>query len=152
MCIRDSHTDDGAVLAPGHGLGDKTVAHLESALSTLKAKGDADEVLKLVSVPGVAASLVVVSGAGKATAEGGLLEAEAIRRAVGAATRQLSGLSKAIVVAPGSGVEEAVAAAEGAVFGAYTVTSSAAGPTSIPIKAIVVALSLIHISEPTRPY
>jgi len=133
------HTDDGAALAPGHGLGDKTVAHLESALSTLKAKGDADEVLKLVSVPGVAASLVVVSGAGKATAEGGLLEAEAIRRAVGAATRQLSGLSKAIVLAPGPSVEEAIASAEGAVLGAYTVTSSAAGPTSIAIKAIVVA-------------
>src|SRR5665647_3191300 len=124
------HTDDGAALASGHGLGDETVAHVESALSTLKAKGDAEEVLKLVSVPGVAASLVIVSGAGKAKAEGGLLEAEAIRRAVGAATRQLSGLSKAIVLAPGSGVEEAVAAAEGAVFGAYTVTSSAAATAS----------------------
>ncbi|MHB1473343.1 MAG: leucyl aminopeptidase [Dermatophilaceae bacterium] len=133
------HTDEGAALAPGHGLGDETVAHLKSALSTLKAKGEADEVLKLVSVPGVAASLVMVTGAGKAAAKGGSLDAEAVRRAVGSATRQLSGLAKAIVVAPGSGVEAAIATAEGAIFGAYTVTSSAAGPTSTPVKAIVVA-------------
>ena len=63
-------TDQGAALAPGHGLGDETVAHLQSALLTLKAKGGVDEVVKLVSVPGVAAALVVVAGAGKAPAEG----------------------------------------------------------------------------------
>jgi leucyl aminopeptidase len=131
-------TDQGAALAPGHGLGDETVAHLESALLTLKAKGGADEVVKLVSVPGVAAALVVVAGAGKAPAEGASLKAEAIRRAVGSATRQLSGLSKAIVVAPGTGVAEATAAAEGALFGAYTVTSTAAGPTSAPVRSLTV--------------
>jgi len=132
-------TDDGAVLAPGHGLGNETVAYLESALSTLKAQGGVDEVLKLIAVPGVAASMVVVSGAGKASAEGGTLEAEAVRRAVGSATRQLAGLSKATVVAPGTGVAEAVAAAEGAIFGAYTVTSAAAGPISAAVKSITVA-------------
>ncbi len=131
-------TDEGAALVPGHGLGDETVAHLESALLTLKAKGGADEVVKLVSVPGVAAALVVVAGAGKASAEGAPLDAEAVRRAVGSATRQLSGLSTAIVVAPGAGVAEATATAEGALFGAYTVTSAAAGPTSAPVKSLTV--------------
>jgi len=131
-------TDEGAALVPGHGLGDETVAHLESALLTLKAKGGADEVVKLVSVPGVAAALVVVAGAGKAPAEGAPLDAEAVRRAVGSATRQLSGLSTAIVVAPGEGVAEATATAEGALFGAYTVTSAAAGPTSAPVKSLTV--------------
>ena len=131
-------TEQGAALAPGHGLGDETVAHLESALSTLQAKGGADEVVKLVSVPGVAAALVVVTGAGKAPAEGAQLDAEALRRAVGSATRQLSGLSKVVVVAPGPGVAEAVATAEGALFGAYTVTSAAAGAASAPVKSITV--------------
>ena len=56
--------DKGAALAPGHGLGQETVAHLESALSTLKSTGKADEVIKLVAVPGVATALVVVTGAG----------------------------------------------------------------------------------------
>ena len=131
-------TEQGAALAPGHGLGDETVAHLESALSTLQAKGGADEVVKLVSVPGVAAALVVVAGAGKAPAEGAPLDAEALRRAVGSATRQLSGLSKVVVVAPGDGMAEAVATAEGALFGAYTVTTAAAGAASAPVKSLTV--------------
>ena len=131
-------TERGAALAPGHGLGDEAVTHLESALSTLKAKGAADEVVRLVSVPGVAAALVVVTGAGKAPAEDASLDAEAIRRAVGSATRQLGGLAKAVVVAPGAGVAEATAAAEGALFGAYAVTSAAAGTTSAPVKSLIV--------------
>ena len=131
-------TEQGAALAPGHLLVGETIAHLESALSALKAKGGADEVVKLVSVPGVAATLVVVTGAGKVAANGAPLDAEAIRRAVGSATRQLSGLAKVIVVAPGEGAAEATATAEGALFGAYTITSAAAGPVSAPVRSVTV--------------
>jgi leucyl aminopeptidase len=131
-------TDEGPALAPGHRLGNETVAHLESALSTLKAKGKSDEVVKLVSVPGVAAALVVVTGAGKVVEQGAALEAEAIRRAVGSATRQLGGLSKVAVVAPGDGLDEAAAAAEGALFGAYAIATAAAGPSSAPVKSLTV--------------
>jgi len=131
-------TAKGAALAPGHGLGEETVAYLESALSTLKAKGEADEVLKLVLVPGVTVALVVVTGAGRVTAPGTALDAEAIRRAVGSATRQLSGLAKVAVLVPGGGVAEATAAAEGALFGAYTITSAAAGHVSVPVKSLIV--------------
>jgi leucyl aminopeptidase len=131
-------TDESPVLAPGHGLGKETVAHLESALSTLKSKGKSDEVIKLVSVPGVTAALVVVTGAGKVAEQGAALEAEAIRRAVGAATRQLGGLSKIAVVTPGEGVAEAAAAAEGALFGAYAIATAAAGPVSAPVKSVTV--------------
>src|SRR5450759_4190071 len=112
--------ENGAALAPGHGLGEVAVTHLESALSTLQAKGATDEVVKLVSVPGVTAALVVVTGAGKVATKGAALHTEAIRRAVGSATRQLSGLAKVVVQAPGDSVAEAAAAAEGALFGAYT--------------------------------
>jgi len=141
LVLVSAQTEGSATLAPGHGLSDETVAHLESALLTLKAKGCADEVIKLVNVPGVAAPLVVVTGAGKApTPEP--ITVEAIRRAVGAATRQLSGLSMAIVVAPGAKVAEAAAAAEGALFGAYAVASAAAGPASVPVKALTVVSPL----------
>jgi leucyl aminopeptidase len=132
-------TEEGAALAPGHGLGKESVAHLESALSTLQAKGKSDEVIKLVSVPGVAAALVVVTGAGKVVEQGASIQAEAIRRAVGSATRQLSGLAKVAVVTPGEGVAEAAAAAEGALFGAYAIATAAAGPTSAPVRSITVA-------------
>ena len=131
-------TEKGATLAPGHGLGEQTVTHLESALSTLKAKGATDEVIKLVSVPGVSAALVVVTGAGKVATKGAALHAEAIRRAVGSATRQLSGLAKVLVLAPGDSVAEAGAAAEGALFGAYTISTAAAGPASAPVKSLTV--------------
>jgi len=131
-------TEKGAALAPAHGLGAETVAHLESALSTLQAKGAADEVVKLVSVPGVAAGFVVVTGAGKVAARSVDLDPEAIRRAIGSATRQLSGLAKVVVVAPGAGVTQATAAAQGALFGAYTISSAASGPISAPVKALIV--------------
>ena len=131
-------TEKGAALATGHGLGKETVAHLESALKTLKAKGEADEVLKLVCVPGVPMALVVLTGAGKAAAQGAALADETIRRAVGSATRQLSGLGKVVVLAPGEGVAQATAAAEGALLGAYTITSSAARPVSAPVGSLTV--------------
>ena len=131
-------TEKGAALAPGHRLVEKTAAHIESALSTLKAKGEADEVVKLVSVPGLSLALVVVTGAGKVATSGAPIDAEAIRRAVGSATRQLSGLAKVVVLAPGEGVAEATAAAEGALLGAYTITSAAAGTVSTPVKSLIV--------------
>jgi leucyl aminopeptidase len=137
-------TEAGATLAPGHGLPKATVAHLESALSTLRARGEADEVVKLVAVPGVTAPLVVVTGAGKApqlsddSDDRDGLDPEAIRRAVGSATRQLGDLAKVGVLAPGKGASEAVAAAEGALFGAYTVKSGSAGPGTSPVRSLVV--------------
>ncbi len=134
-------TEKGAALTPGHGLGELTVAHLESALSTLKARGATDEVIKLVAVPGVTAPLVVVTGAGKVATKGAALHAEAIRRAVGSATRQLSGLTKVLVQTPGDSVAEATAAAEGALLGAYTIKTAAAGPASAAVKSVTVVTS-----------
>jgi leucyl aminopeptidase len=131
-------TEKGAAMAPGHGLGEEALSHLESALSTLRAKGATDEVLKLVSVPGVTAAMVVVTGAGKVATKDAALHAETIRRAIGAATRQLSGLAKVLVQAPGDSVAEATAAAEGATLGAYTVTTAAAGPATVAVKSITV--------------
>jgi leucyl aminopeptidase len=87
----------------------------------------------------VAATPVVVTGAGKVAEQGASLDAEAIRRAVGSATRQLGGLAKVAVVAPGDGVTEAAAAAQGAVFGAYAITTAATGPTSAPVKSVTIA-------------
>jgi leucyl aminopeptidase len=132
------HADSGAVLTPGHGLGEQAVAHLELALSTLKAEGEPDEVIKLVAVPGVAAALVVVTGAGKVATRDAGLPAEAIRRAVGSATRQLSGLAKVIVKAPGDSVAEATATAEGALFGAYKIASAATGPVAAAVKSLTI--------------
>jgi leucyl aminopeptidase len=138
LVIVSVETDKGAALAPGHGLGDTAIAHLEAALLTLKARGVTDEVVRLVSVPGVAAPLVLVTGAGRARTKGASLAAEAIRRAVGSATRQLGGLAKAVVVTPGAGVTAATATAEGALFGAYAIATTAAGPSSAAVRSLTI--------------
>src|ERR1035437_7376144 len=127
LVVVSVQSENGAALAAGHGLGEVAVTHLESALSTLQAKGATDEVVKLVSVPGVTAALIVVSGAGKVATKGSDLHTEAIRRAVGSATRQLSGLAKVVVQAPGDSVAEAAAAGEGAMVGGEQSHRSRAG-------------------------
>lgn len=131
-------TETGVALAAARGLGEEAVAHLESALTTLKVKAEADEVVRLVAVPGVTAPLVVITGAGKVGSRGDQLDPEAIRRAVGSAVRQLNDLATVAILAPAEGSAEAAAAAEGALYGAYAVKSDAAGPGPTPVKSLIV--------------
>ncbi|HEY7719169.1 MAG TPA: M17 family peptidase N-terminal domain-containing protein, partial [Pedococcus sp.] len=87
--VLGAHSADGAAaLAAGHGLPDDVAAHLTGALAALGAKGSADEVVKVASVPGVTAPVVVVTGLGDAPADG-VPGHEVLRRAAGAATRAL---------------------------------------------------------------
>jgi leucyl aminopeptidase len=109
-------TGGSAALAEGHGLPRETANHLTSALTTLSAKGKADEVLKLAAVPGVKAPLVVLTGLGDVADRP---SAEALRRAAGAATRALSGVGTVALALPGTDAGEAAAVAEGAALGCY---------------------------------
>ncbi|WP_040161018.1 leucyl aminopeptidase [Mobilicoccus massiliensis] len=95
-----------------------SVSHVENALSGLKAKGRADEVVTLTSVPKVAASVVVVTGLGTAAGEAAPTHEEA-RRAAGAAARALTGRANAAVVLPVATPEFAAAVTGGLVLGAY---------------------------------
>ena len=61
---RRSAATDGAVLAAGHGLPRKAVAHLQAVLAALEATGKPDEVHRVVAVPGVKATSVVLTGLG----------------------------------------------------------------------------------------
>jgi leucyl aminopeptidase len=108
--------DGSAALAEGHGLPREAATHLASALTALGAKGSADEVLKLASVPGVTAPLVVLTGLGEAKDS---TTAQALRRAAGAATRALNGVAKVAVALPATGPGSVAAVAEGAALGSY---------------------------------
>ena len=144
-------TEQGAALAPGHGLGEETVAHLESALSTLKAKGGADEVVKLVSVPGVTAALVVVTGAGKVATKGAAARSRGhpSRRRVSHASAQWSGQGRR--AGPRRQVWPRPPPPRRArLFGAYTITSAAAGPTSAPVKSLTVVTPAARDRGPAR--
>ena len=67
LVVGSVRTPDGADLATGHGLPRKAVVHLQAVLSDLEATGKADEVVRVVAVPGVKATSVVVTGLGDGT-------------------------------------------------------------------------------------
>jgi len=90
-------------------------APLLEALSDLGATGAADEVIKL---PGRGSKLIVLSGLGENRANDRFPH-ETLRRAAGAAARNLAGHSSATFSLPHSTLEEFSAIAEGALLGAY---------------------------------
>ncbi len=90
-------------------------ALVTSSADVLGLTGHPDEVHRLPGVGLRARSLVLV-GAGAADTP------EAVRRAVGAATRTLNGLTSAAVVLPDDEPATLAAAAEGALLGAYAYT------------------------------
>ncbi|MGI9171622.1 MAG: M17 family peptidase N-terminal domain-containing protein [Candidatus Nanopelagicus sp.] len=96
-------------------------AQLESVslLATLTAIGataKSDEVIKL---PGKNTKLVIFTGLGDGSSN---LTAETLRRAAGAAARELHGNKMATFALPHKSVVELSAIAEGAALGAYTFT------------------------------
>ena len=90
-------------------------APLLEALNDLGATGGADEVIKL---PGRSSKLIVLSGLGESKASDRFPH-EALRRAAGAAARNLAGHASATFALPHSSLEEFSAIAEGAMLGAY---------------------------------
>ncbi|KNX36920.1 leucyl aminopeptidase [Luteipulveratus halotolerans] len=142
-------TDDGVRLAPAHGLPQESVDHVGATLAAIGAKAGADEAIKLTGVPGVEAPIVVVAGTGldhEPTPD----DHEAVRRAVGSATRGLADTAHAAVAAPGTDAALVGASAEGALFGAYAFTTyRRTGSTKAPV-AEVTLLSATAGEQATR--
>ena len=120
---------DGAGLAAGHGLPRKAVAHLEAVLAALEASGDADEVHRVVSVPGVRATSVVLTGLGDAvTRRGGAYAPGVLRAAAGAALRTLASKRAVAVALPTADLSGLGAVADGAYAGCYRFTAHKSSP------------------------
>ncbi len=140
LVLASVKTDDGAELAPGHGLPAAAAEHIDATLRATGASGAPDELVKLADVPEVAAPLVVVTGLG-AVEDGDDVPAETLRRAAGAATRALAGSAKVGVRLPGSDPARLGAVAEGALFGAYAFLEhrgASAKGAKAPVKAVTV--------------
>ncbi|WP_298803857.1 leucyl aminopeptidase [uncultured Pseudokineococcus sp.] len=107
-------TDDGPRL-----LADlpRALRWLPGALGSLGVTGAADEVVKVPSAGGATAGVLVLAGVGRTT--GDRPGREALRRAAGAAARACAGLQVLALGLPAADVEDAVAAVEGALLGAY---------------------------------
>lgn len=107
---------DGAVLAEGHGLPRPAVAHLEAVLSDLDATGKAGEVARFVSVPGVKATSVTVTGLGESVTP------DALRQGAANALRALASKKHVGVALPTPDRAALSAVADGAHAGCYSFT------------------------------
>jgi leucyl aminopeptidase len=108
---------DGPVLLDSP-LPGKAVRTLDDLLPLLGVTGAADEVKRTPGIPGAHAEILVFAGVGR-LATGQAPATEALRRAAGAAVRQLAGMDTVALALPAPGIAEAAAVAEGAALGAY---------------------------------
>jgi leucyl aminopeptidase len=135
----------GPVLAAGPGgpdLSRAVRAGLSASLAGLGVTGAADQVLRIPSAGATAAPVLVLTGLGPAPQGRGRYDAEALRRAAGAATRSLSGVSSVAVALPVADVAALGAVAEGALYGAYEF-SRHRSRTAKDAKPAVAAITVI---------
>ena len=125
LVVGSVRTPDGADLATGHHLPRKAVVHLQAVLSDLEAAGKADEVVRVVAVPGVKATSVVVTGLGDGTTRRSSYPHAALRSAAGAALRSVRGKRSVAVALPTPDLESLAAVADGAYAGCYTYDKTA---------------------------
>ncbi|MGQ5226717.1 leucyl aminopeptidase [Streptomyces sp. MN3] len=111
----------GPVVAPGaEAVVQAYDGNLAGVLETLGASGAEGEVTKLPAPAGFKAPLVLAVGLGAQPQEDSGYDAEALRRAAGAAARALSGTKKAAFALPLTDPADAGAVAEGVLLGAYS--------------------------------
>nr|WP_157168450.1 leucyl aminopeptidase [Streptomyces typhae] len=118
----------GPVVAAGAESVDKAYdGKLASVLDTLGATGAEGEVTKLPAPSGFKAPLVLAVGLGAVPEKDSGYDAEALRRAAGAAARALAGSKKAAFALPVEDAAGTGAIAEGALLGAYSFDAYKAG-------------------------
>jgi leucyl aminopeptidase len=100
--------------------------------AALGVTGKADEVRRVPGT-GLSAPVLVLTGLGSATPT-----LEALRRAAGAATRELAGVASVALALPAEEVAQAVAVAEGALLGAYAYTRYRTGAATAPVATLQV--------------
>ena len=120
LVVGSVRTPDGADLATGHHLPRKAVVHLQAVLSDLEATGKSDEVVRVVAVPGVKATSVVVTGLGDGTSRRSSYPHAALRAAAGVALRSVRGKRTVALALPTPDLESLSAVADGAYAGCYT--------------------------------
>ena len=132
-------SDGSLTLEPGTAHVDE--ARLLQTLTDFGATGRADEVIKL---PGTTTRLLVVTGLGKYHPRHGY-DHETLRRAAGAAARELAGVKSAAFALPSGKVEQLAAVAEGALLGAYafdTFRGTSAKERKSPLAKIILLSTL----------
>lgn len=115
LVIGVAKRDDGT-LALETGVTRGGGAELIATLKDLGATGKADEVIK---IPGTGTRLLVITGLGDFKPRHNY-DHETLRRAAGAAARELAGVKSAAFSLPSGKLEQLAAIAEGSLLGAYS--------------------------------
>lgn len=118
-------------------------ASLNDSLASLGITGNADELHRLPAPAEVKASVLVLIGLGKPSAEAAP-STESLRRAAGAALRQLTGTNTVVLALPTVEAAQLTAVAEGAALGAYSYQARRSDPAALksPVQQAVIASSL----------
>ncbi|HEY4615877.1 MAG TPA: leucyl aminopeptidase [Citricoccus sp.] len=135
--------EDGPVLLPSP-LPEAGARALADSLEALGVTGAADEVLRIPGLDPLPFPLLVLTGVGKTTSEDGADVAdEALRRAAGAAVRQLAGTTSVALALPAESPERLGAVAEGAAMGAYAFTAFRSAPARENAKEPVSDIAVV---------
>jgi leucyl aminopeptidase len=112
---------DGPVLASGAESVDKAMrGRLIDSVRALGGTGEAGEVTKVATLGATKAPVVVAVGLGRVPAKGEPYPHETLRRAAGAAVRQLAGCRRVATTLAAAGGDDALGAVcEGALLGSY---------------------------------
>ncbi|MFI2486996.1 leucyl aminopeptidase [Promicromonospora kroppenstedtii] len=117
LVVATAQTSDGVAVVSDQ-LPTDLLTQLETLAPQLGVTGARDEVRKIPAGDKLAADVLVLTGLGERT-EDGTFTVETLRRAAGAATRELAGLASAAIALPASDDAEITAVTEGALLGAY---------------------------------
>ena len=147
LVVGVAQSDGGAVLVEGAAALPRGVAKgISDALASLGVTGEADQVVRIPAGKDVAASAIALTGLGKAVAgRKATYPAETLRRAAGAATRNLAGTSSVAFALPAADTDTVAAVGEGALLGAYAFgrhRSRTAADVKTPVSDVFVLTSL----------
>lgn len=117
LVVATAKTSDGVAIVADH-LPAELVTEIEAIAPQLGITGARDEVRKVPAGPRLKADVLVLTGLGE-RAEDGTFDPEILRRAAGAATRELSGVASAALSLPATDDAALAAVVEGALLGAY---------------------------------
>jgi leucyl aminopeptidase len=121
-------------------------AEIAAGAAALGITGDQDEVRRYPTAGRLSAKVLVLTGVGDPAA----VTPELLRRAAGAATRELAGTSTVALALPAGHLTELTAVVEGALLGAYAFTryrTSDRAAASAPVTSIEVVTPLARQSS-----
>jgi leucyl aminopeptidase len=126
LVVAVASSPDGPRVVGADWLPSETVAQVRDLAVALGITGAADEVRRLPAAGKLAARTVVLTGVGALDA-GATPDAETLRRAAGAALREVTGIRSVAVGLPAEDVAQLTAVVEGALLGAYAYTRYRSG-------------------------